>query len=821
MVFVQVPGRYNNRYEVPITYTTDQDYIECLGVCDTHYTSDDINQDLPDAANPTPKRPLDLRIPYMLRQSARSPFSGIGCADMRTDGKTPVLDHASAIIPASNGAFWVVYPFHSGTVYGDTADREKYYRYARRSVEYWAPSKSGGSEYIKITGAADDDPYYSEEIRTEAEHTESSNYTLSDASLIRGHPCGASYLNMTLPIEQFGWNTQEQIVKTVTKFGLTLIGNSKETLKRVIRDNFGSQPGIFLKDDGEYYVDVLVCYGGYHFLPIEGQSTSVRRLCRDGSVRFYVPTLVGITRDDGSVTTEDKRFEPPSFAGTPIIWQTIYPSGLYIRDITLKKVPPVTIGASLIKITSTAFRAIGGAQIKGNSPATYEYERLAGSTASAYPWTEFRVNARLCSQKKESTETAPEQNVIFLSVGITDIASRESSGNYIIPNYACFNPMSKLTFNSSSYTLRPSLHQNDAPVMYPMLYNINSSIIAYGSEWVGDITHTNNQYTLSDMFKKWFAVPVSPTYTTPVCHIPLINDQYLIQIYGAYSKMLFAYPLNISGAIGMSEGAVSIPSLDGKSLNIIGGCSSVYSEHCYNIDYTKEDDQRAANMPELNKIICVIAPPRYTDEDIHTLPLFSKIITPSVVSVKNCSCPYRLGIDTLKEDSLFSQCVQVMTYDFKETDYFVLPSTYYALNNSASPDAVLIKRIKPNENYKDSSANPSKLRIHDRMFTQVRISKIIGMPITKEDPTTYASETPYYYGRASPAKNSIGVIQDTTLQGFWLYRLGNGDKPADYYHFTIRNSAVLVDNNRVDDSLYLTDLAESPKYPSEWWGGTD
>lgn len=784
-MFIQPPSRIITNTQIRTnTYETDSDYIDCLGYCLAQYTSRNINDDIKRAKFADGKNAaVDASIPYMLRATAGSPYKGLTCLDIDGTGGHPMSDHASAVIPASNGAFWLVHPYQYETLDEDKASREEKQKFARLAVEYIMPDKTSKSGYTKVAGTLTG--FY--EMIESGDHPTTPDETddkLANKHLIGGHPCGAAYLNLVSPIE-WGRDTPAVLKATFPEGA-----NTTEELDRYLK-MFGN-PNI-RRGDNKAYADVLVCYGGYHWLRADPDDSNNKSLyfARDGSVRFYAATpRISIYSERPKDVVVDTQL---------IVWQSILPGGadLPYTSRNQQYAPSAGVGASLHPIgdDGNMFIAVGGVRIKGKKDAYQITRPLVKDDPQR--WHEYTIQLIASHQKFViSEEDDKSVTIIHLCVYAENVASSSEYGNYYQENYNCFNPMSELTLPDEE--THNNLHINDAAMMYPILYAIDGCLIAHGAEWIGDRPHDGEGITtstLSDLVKKTYK-PEGGTAGSHVFHIPLVTTQYLLR--GRKGHHIYPYPLNISGALGMMEGAFGVPSKDGKSLIIVGGCVSEYGEHCYSPN----------DLKPFNEVVCQLAPP-YGIGDVHLIPFDSKIITASAAWNK----PYSLGIDTLKFDCLFSQCVQLGS-----GDYFVAPSSYFGYTSGGNlrPNATLIKRVQPMDMNDPKLRGMSPLEAFDALHTRMRVSEVANMSVKMETPKTYAQETPCYYGRASVAKHSIGAVADTTdKNSFWMYRLGNGNEPADYYHIITLQSAKSLWNDVLDAFTVSLDETNTPGYPLE------
>lgn len=765
----QNPSRSHPGMSIPITYSTDPDYIDCLGVCDRQYTSDSINRE--------DSGVKDLSIPTMLRATAVSPYKRILDAaykEIYKGGNTETLNHAKAVIPASNGAFWTVYPFHYDSLnFDEEAARERYVWFSRIAVRYYPAGAKTVNDFYTGERAGN---YYSETIRGE-----DSKKTLSEKKLRGGHPCGATYMNITLPV-------------TISPDALKLI-KTADTYKDMDDENvrtdllaFFGQDGVYIKDESEACVDVLVCYGGYNWM----MSTDGRIMWgQDGTIRYYVPSSRINVSTNGQTVEAVK--DP-----NKIIWQTICRGGSESGNYK----PDIWVGASLIKIEGNAFLATGGG-VARERDGTFD---LVNRDFSCYPWTEYTINVQI-----EAVAFDDNVKTLHLAVNHTKVFDYTQMGQKRLgfDSYCpCFNVISQEITKGLNF----DAHHNYAPLMYPILYNIDGYMIAHGAEWIGTWSDkTNGPWDLSYFVKLYFETKqTGGKKLWHVCHIPLITSQYILRGLKSKTQQL-PYPLNISGAVGMMEGALAVPSLDGKSLIITGGGVSKYSVHCYPIREelkTEYADKRFECVPPLDDCLCVLAPV-YEPAVDQLLCWDSKIITPG--KTITYGDPFTVERDSLKYDCLFSQCVRLGT-----SNYFVAPSSYFKYydDGAARPNMTLIKSVKPLELTDISLANMDDIEALEALTTHLRVGEVVNLQVWMETPETYACETPCYYGRASTAKCSLGAVRDLrgdgsdeNGNGFWLYKLGNGSKPAEYYHIVPLQSATCI-------------YPINPNHPSDQWGAS-
>ncbi|MCQ2355410.1 MAG: hypothetical protein MJ014_00055 [Methanocorpusculum sp.] len=774
---------------------SEKDFIECLGVCDAQYTSDTINTE----------GLYDVRIPPMLRATAMSPFEGVLCKEIYKDSNTAMLGHASAVIPATGRGFWVVYPYHYDTLnYDDKSYREMLAQNSRKAVRYYPPNNTGSGDFVT---SHVNDLYYTETLVGKA--TEFTLYT--DKLMKGGHPCGATYLNMPVQIE-----LSKEAIKVLEGTSLYTKSTWGEFQKSITE--FFAQPGVRSGGSSDPCVDVLICCGGYHWIHAKTETSKKFWAVGDGSIRFFTATpriIIDSTKDNEKMTYDPAR----------ILWQTIYMPAGQVPHMTAPLC--VRIGASVISVRGkngeNGFRCVGGFAPRFNTPdggpgdipdANFVHSHGSGCV----PWNEYEFKAVISST--DFTVDEKTVHVLHLQIAVTKKQEYYDYGSGS-KRYTCFNPIDKTTIS----TTVTDAHDNTAPWMYPVLYNINGNMIGYGAEWVGWRSEADaNVYLLSHYIRGWFnGEGQQQTADARVCHIPLLTTQYLFRKAG--DETLRAYPLNLSGGIAMSEGGAAVPSKDGKSLIVLGGCTSKYGEHSFAVrEGLSDTKKRYEYLPTLKEIRSSLMAPTYREDEIHLIQWSSKIITPETVSYAK---PFTWGIDTLIHDSLFSQCVQL-----GDSDYFVLPSSYmtYTDEEKYSPNAVLLKRVVPQGSDSDMQLHEYEsdddiIAAHVKAFSHVYVSQVLGLPVYQETRETYADETPCCYGRASVAKNSIGAVPDMIDggKGYWLYRLGNGTEPAVYYHIvTLKNVKCVsplkmgLASDEWDTPVVQTDGQDDPGLPEDW-----
>lgn len=776
-------------------YETDPDYIQCLARVVRSYSSDDIDHD-------------DTAIPLAIRVSAQNPHipdePEEEISELRSiydERGRSYLRHAAAIIPATNGAFWAVYPFSSGLTTEDDEDQVNY----AHSVWYYPPNATKESDGIPI-GSYEDGwviPVPSDYV---VDTTEPARVAPLD-SLRKSHPSGASYTNVRVPIEY------DSGVLEGLRFQST--GKFSDDLRNFLQQFVPWEP---LIPGEKLCVDVLVCCGGYYWDRFADDKKP--RFQLSNTLRLFVPTTSFVTEFstiDGKeiATAADSEARLAQTIATPMKMQNEQ-AGYHLGStvIALKSKPGIIV-------------------IGGGCVVSRQYSKDNPKDRS---WFKRDV--------KKLRDIMYPGHVIPLRAHVNAYERRE--GKYLthkVYRLVCdVNPRRRLLFgeaenppiNICSKELFKDdktvyLHRNYAPVLYPTILEVGNEIITYG----GDFFRYRHPPELPDEFEwpaknvkspilglnHFFHCMLYENETDHAFNVPLLSCQYA-RIRLKYPTSAFVWkPLNIGGAHGIAEGAVPIPYPDDGKIVLVGGAETNAAAECGGYQVCGKNGDKYPNTLRSFDEVRVNADTRYTAKSIRNIPLYSKIIP--VKSPKTGYAAFELGMDTLKYDCLHSPAVQLGS-----SDYFVLPHSgmQYEYPPAYSTNATLIRRRKTR------SLTPEELRGDDvkalwDAYARMFVSEVVGMPVRCKN--QYRDEdSPYHYQVSHPVRGSIGAITVEENKEYWIFDLGYGKEPARYYHIKIVTTAKSLlphdgrsGSTRLDAGVSTLVFNNTLPYPGEWDGG--
>lgn len=787
-------------------YTTSSDFIACLGRLVRKCTSADIDQN-------------DKTIPLAIRMSAQNPFrrnslyEGLVRHVYSPYLHQQYLDHASAIIPATDGAFWLVFPYSDGLSTEEHDDNPEPWR---QCVWYFPPGAKSFEDACSV-GPQNDHWIVSEPREfVEFEDEEKPVPTASFEFLYRSHPCGASYTNVRLPISVTNDVLSEMHIAPESATAIEL-----QILKRKLTHHTPSQDGVF-------YVDALVCCGGYFWAPDPLEQDEVR-FCPSPTMRLYVPSPTWMK--GYSYAGAEKKEATFSFSSTMHLTETILIPGYTNPKIQSYAVfrngwESIPIGCSVQPVIRASSNYDDEILVAGGLFAEKTFcKENPGDRSWITRGADWQINEFPLRKYN-------------LTVALTRIDHQEFTENLVVTTRSYFRlyayPTNRVrhktthgfALNSfSNEGLKPMemkeygwIDRNNTPLMYPVIAQTTRLCGICQPEFYSrdpppdvpiakfpetgpilSFNHLVHEYT-PKVIKEGPATDQDVVYNVPLasCHFGRTNP--------SDGKGITFAPLNISGTHGLSEGAVPVPIRSGYHsgcIVMVGGAETKFSNVCGGVQFTgtKKDGYAISKKNNIRdrEGIRYLTNPKYAFEDVVNLPTFSKLF---VGAAKN-PLEYRLGPDTLRYDCLHSQAVRL-----GDTEFFVLPTSvlkYEYPNSSVFTNATLLRArqaLNPgsDELKKMSSAIERHIAVHSDLY----VSEVIGMPVVHEGPEKFSEETPYWYGHASTMRGSLGSIESDTSDTYWMYYLGNGKDSAEYFEIELVSSAksLLPNDGKKDNTRY-------------------
>lgn len=733
-------GFRDDGYDVP------DDYLMCLAHVVREYTAETVDQN-------------DTTIPLAIRASASNPHR---LADRKTlnvynlKKLEEYLPHASAIIPATDGAFWLLFPC-SATM--DTGVESP----IGESVWYFPAGAKVLEDGVNLGSVQDG--WIRPALRGFDGYTGDPNVTPHPSIVSRNHPCGATYTNIRLDV-----TISEDVLKKLE------IGTNNTNDPRYIDviDRFVPKD----PKTGARYVDALVCCGGYYW---DKQSSDPGcRFIPSHTLRIFVasPTLTHRLALDGSIILSRE------FDSRKQLTETVlFPERSFLDVVFEKEAPRYPIGSAVVVLN----RAQGLIMIVGGLMLRYGYHSGYAERTWAVRWTDYPSEHRYPISFVRLEAVVDYQDVPYsYDPKHTEktcfriyIRAREDKDMAVHKNEAGTHSMPINPEKKGKY------YENLVPIMYPRVLIISSKTFVYGCEFfdtavpphapAGTTFPTTGRVTgLNHLMSTIHAVECADgkqtCYHTPLvsCHI---GKYYKVVEGGRYFKW---YPLNISGGIGLDGGAVAIPHHSLDALLLIGGAGDRYVGMGAGLGVgtiTSPDNVNVTNQD-------------YSSTSITTIPFYGRVVQTSASE----DDPFRFCIDTLRYDCLYSHAIQLGTSDF-----FVLPTSVlkYAYDpyDPCKTNATLVRTRKPLDKNSDRARQMGDIERHWYTNAHTYVSEVVGMPVIHEGPEKFSEETPYWYGHANPAKGSIGSITVTEGKEYWIYYLGNGDQPAKYFHIEIVTTA--------------------------------
>lgn len=764
------------------------DYVKCLAKVERELSSSTIDLS-------------DTSIPLAIRVSANNPHrkKGRTCMNVYDSARAmDYLDHASAIIPASNGAFWAVFPAQNI----DTADKSTAYT---DSVWYYPPGAQGITDGIHIGTTSDGCHRTFPDGFDDFPEPDIPHPTPRVDVIRRNHPCGATYMNLRLRVTDY----QEAFSNL-----------------NLSEDNFNQHMARFTvqaTEAGSVMVDVLVCCGGYYWDYSENY----------GGI-YFVPsnTLRLFVASKGIVQTYDyagSKIVDVTDATSPLLTETIvipdYTKGIILSPLPQ---PPFPIGSTVARTNKTGEIVVaGGVYLENAYDAHAHTEKWAvrgeDRKFHEYPASRLQVVVGIQSVTRNTSGGKPGRKYFRLFAYVTDIGLNPrqlSCGDGIKAM-----PLNPITTEGATLKDRKGFFsRNRAPVMYPTVYTLEDGLLMYGGEFyatdkprdcpnekfqpnsrICGLNHLLNVLETADLK----ANPNKNVYNVPLlsCHVAKF------EIKGQEPKLSWL-PMNISGAHGIAEGAVAIPYRN--SIILVGGAQTEYTLTVGGISspYTTE------NLTKYTKpwdAINQITNPEFTADKIKNITFFGKSVRVSSDPTK----PFDLRIDCLRYDCLYSHAVRLGVSSF-----FVLPTSVLKYEPEPGTHLTNATLIRPRESTKWGSTlvhDMGEVEKHWKCRSHMHISEVVGLPVIHEGPDKFQEETPYWYGHANPAKGSLGSITVANDAEYWMYYLGNGSSPARYYQIKIITSAKQLcarDGGKgqtvLDDNAGRITYTSSLPGPREW-----
>lgn len=783
-------------------YTTDPEYIQCLARVVRTVTSDALDHN-------------DDSIPLAIRVSAQNPHHNDD-ADAESDvtelhsiytnNLRDYLDHASAIIPATNGAFWAVFPFSRGLhANADSAEDS-----CQQSVWYYPPDAKTESDGIYAGGL--DDGCLITNPRDFQKGDGDPTIIAPIDSLRKSHPCGATYTNIRVPIE---YDTD-----VLAKLNFRATQDFSSDIREFLWQFAPWEPRSTGDDHGEkMYVDVLVCCGGYYWDAIpKGKDKPPFRL--SNTLRLFVPTTsVGA---DYSLTNEiirstsdsTRRLVQTIVCGTRLYNALGFPLGSTV--IALKSRPHTVLvgGGVLVEAQYSEEKSDERGWFKRSPQPKYDH---------LYPAIRIPIRASV----QEFDVKIGDKKVRGIFRIVADMSPTFYSIHSLKENMA-INIATTDLLNDGDV----KLERNVMPVLYPTLIEVGKEVISYGGEFIDhdppqvppdpdwDWPAADAKSPILGLCHLYHAM-IDETEKEAMFNVALLSCQYVrIRHSYPYNGIIWK-PLNIGGAHGLAEGAVPIPYPDERKVVLVGGIESTASNVCGGYQCVGSAGKNFAHNLRKKEDIRDFAGLTYDPHNVKTIPLYSKIIP--LASTDTVPRSFELGIDTLKYDCLHSPAIQLGT-----SDYFVIPHSMIKYKYP-SPDyftnATLIRRRKTDSLSPEELENDN-IRKHWDANARMFVSEVIGMPV-RYIGETIGEETPYYYAVSRPARGSIGSVTVSENKEYWIYELGYGSEPAKYYHIEIVTTAksLLPHDGRegytsLDAGNPNVIFGNTLPYPSEWSGGS-
>lgn len=732
-----------------------KDYLKCLAKVERELSSSTIDLS-------------DTSIPLAIRVSANNPHLRKGRTILNVYNpriEMKYLDHASAIIPATDGAFWAVFPAQNI----DTADKSTAYT---DSVWYFPSGARGWPDGIHLGTTSDGchrtcpDGFI--------DFTEITAPTPNINVIRRNHPCGATYTNLRVKISDYQDAFSELNLSE---------NNFTQHMARF---------GVTVPEKGDAMVDVLACCGGYYW----DYSANYKGI-------YFVPsnTLRLFVASKGIVQTYDdagSKIVDVTDATSPLLTETIvipkYQAGLGL--LTFPQ-PPFPIGST---VAETKYRGeivvAGGVYLENAYDGKGESEKWAkrgeDRTLHEYPASRLQVKVGIQSVTRNTSGGKPGLKYYRLFAYVTERGSDPrqvtfGDGTKVMPlNPITTDGVEPLKDNTDGF-----FSQNRAPVMYPTVYSLQNGLLMYGGEFyatdkprdcptenfqpnsrICGLNHLLNVIETADRKKE---KPEKIVYNVPLlsCHVAKFEIQ------GDEPKLSWL-PMNISGAHGIAEGAVAIPYRN--SIILVGGAQTDYTLTVGGIShpYNTED---LAKYTKPWKDINHITNPEFTADKIKNITFFGKKVLPTSTD----TAPFKLTIDCLRYDCLYSHAVRL-----GHSDFFVLTTSVLKYEPEAGThrtNATLIRRRNPTKWNAPQVMEMGQVEQHWTCNAHMYVSEVVGLPVIPERPDMFQEETPYWYGHANPVKGSLGCITVEENDEYWLYYLGNGDQPARYFQLKILQTA--------------------------------
>lgn len=736
-------------------FVVAKDYIQCLAKVERELTSSTIDLS-------------DTSIPLAIRVSANSPHRRKERTSLNVyDSKREMeyLDHASAIIPATNGAFWAVFPAQA---IDNTVNSTAY----TDSVWYFPTGARGWPDGINL-GTSDAGCH-----RTcpdgFTQFTAPTAPTPKVGVIRRNHPCGATYTNLRVSVSDYHQAFSELELDEA---------NFNQHMARF---------GVTVTEKDDAMVDVLACCGGYYW-----------DYSQDFHGIYFVPsnTLRLFVASKGIVQTLDSagsKIVEVADATSPLLTETIviptYQSGLGI--LTLPQ-SPFPIGSTVAKTNYRGEIVVaGGVYLEnaydGHGESKNWAKRGEDRTLHEYPASRLQVKVGIQSVTRNTSGGKPGLKYYRLFAYVTERGSDPrrvtfGDGKKVMPLNPITTEGATLDDKGNGY-----FSQNRAPVMYPTVYALENGLLMYGGEFyatdkprdfpvdkkfppnerICGLNHLLNFLEAADLAKE---NPKKIVYNVPLlsCHVAKFEIQ-------GERPQLSWLPMNISGAHGIAEGAVAIPYQN--SIILVGGAQTEYTLTVGGISHPYDTGDLAKYTKPWD-VIKQITNPAFTASKIKNITFFGKRVEPSSTD----TIPFNLTIDCLRYDCLYSHAVQL-----GDSDFFVLPTSvlkYDPIPGTHNTNATLIRRRKPASWDNETSKELKEVHRLWYCYANMYVSEVVGLPVNPEGPEMFHEETPYWYGHSNPVKGSLGCITVREGEEYWLYYLGNGDKPARYFQIKILTTA--------------------------------
>lgn len=775
-------------------YETEPDYIQCLAHVVRSPTSGTIDH-------------TDTTIPLAIRVSARNPHipdeEEEELTELRSiykDEERKYLRHAAAIIPATNGAFWAVYPFSRGLSKTDNGS----YDDCARSVWYYPPNATKESDGIHV-GTLEDGWVRPRPEKYDVDKDEPARVAPYE-SLQGSHPSGASYTNVRIVITYSAGALEDLHFQSTGRFS----DDVNEFLRQFV-------PWERAVPGEKTSVDVLVCCGGYYWDRGDDGKTPVFRL--SNTLRLFVPSTSFVS--DSTLTEQKNAFTLDSEAQ---LAQTIFTAYMF----TPESRTGFPLGSSVIALKSRPSTIVvcGGCRVtwqysKDSPDERYWFTRdTAELRDSTYPAVMIRLAAHV-TKYTTTSEVGPTHTVYRLVV--------EMRGKH----WKLYGRKENTAINICTDRMldndrEVSLERNWAPVLYPTLLEVGSRLISYGGDFYS-VTSPRADITVAWPTESQTSPILGPNHfyhcmmhereKNHAFNVPLLSCQYALVRINYPDQSTIWKPLNIGGEHGIAEGAVPIPYPADEKVILVGGACTNASAVCGGYqDWGPGAKKYAHNLQKFSDVR-IRTSPTYTASRIRSIPLYSKIIP--VISPVGEYRSFELGIDTLKYDCLYSPAIQLGS-----SDYFVLPFTKMEYTNPSpeySTNATLIRRRKTRSLPPDE-VRGDDVKAHWDAYARMFVSEVVGMPVRHIDKTD--EDTPYSYQNSLPARGSIGAITVEENKEYWVYDLGRGTRDAQYYHIKIVTTAKsllphdgLSGSTRLNQGAPVIQFGKTLPYPTKWDGG--